>query len=113
MPLPTLESLDARLDSTCSTVLGDLISYTPASTGVAVDIKVFGDFRDAQRAFEGSAVIEQDMSMELLASLVPAKPNKDDRITLPKFGAQKYRPSNVRRDESGNYWEFELKAVDA
>jgi hypothetical protein len=112
MPLPTLESLDAQLDSTCSAVLGDTISYTPVSTGIALELKVFGDFRDAQRAFEGAEVIGQEMNVQVLASLVPAKPNNADRITIPKFGAQKYRPMNVRRDESGNYWEFELKAVD-
>ncbi|WP_417615309.1 hypothetical protein [Parasphingorhabdus sp.] len=113
MPLPTLESLDALLDSTCSTVLGDLIRYTPTSTGVAVEIKAFVDHRDAQRAFDSAQVIQQEMNVQVLATLVPAKPNDADRIKLPKYGAQKFKPINVRRDESGNYWEFELKAVDA
>lgn len=113
MTLPNLESLDAQLDSTCSTVLGDLIAYTPASIGGTLDLKAFVDHRDANRAFESAAVISQEMSVQLLSILIPGKPVDADRITIPKLGTQRFKPMNVRRDESGNYWEFELKAVNA
>lgn len=113
MPLPDLESLDAGLDEACLSVLGDTIKYTPSATGTELTIKVYTDHRDGQRIFDSAAVIEQDMSIQLLASTVPAKPSSHDRITLPKIPGAKFKPVNVRRDESGNYWEFELKAVNA
>lgn len=76
-------------------------------------MKAFVDHRDANRAFESAAVISQDMSVQIHISLIPSKPVEADRITIAKLGTQRFKPMNVRRDESGNYWEFELKAVNA
>lgn len=112
MALPDLESFDAKLNETCSALLGDTIKYTPAG-GSEGDLKVFANHRDGEVAFESVQVIEQDMSIQVLASLVPEKPGSEVRIQLPKIGDQLFKPVNVRRDDSGDHWEFELKAVDA
>lgn len=112
MPLPNLESFDALLDGYCSDILGDTIGYSQ-NGGETVTLKAFANHRDGERTFDSAKVIEQDMSIQILASLLPSKPTAADRVTLPKIAGQMFKPIAIRRDDSGNYWEFELKAVNA
>lgn len=113
MTIPDLESLDAMLDDACSTKLGDTILYTSSDCGEERYLKAYVNHRDGDRTFDSATVIEQDMSIQILATKLSGKPNSLDRIVLPKLPSHTFKPINVRRDESGNHWEFELKEVNA
>lgn len=111
MPLPRLEDLDQILDRTTTDVLGDTILYRPAGAPVYASLSAIVDYRDGEMPFEGGAVVAQDIKVSVLMVDVPAKPSNLVRLQLGKIAGRTFRPNNVRRDESGTGWEFELKDV--
>jgi hypothetical protein len=44
---------------------------------------------------------------------VPAKPGRGVTLELPKVPNRTFRPVNVRRDQMGTSWAFELKDVNS
>lgn len=110
MPLPTLETLTAGLDRACAQVLGDTIQYRAAG-GEYAPIKAHVNYRDMAQAFEAAQAIAQDIMVTLPKTDVPAKPGAADRLTLPRVPGATFKPINVRSDESGTHWEFEVVKV--
>lgn len=111
MPLPTLESLEGRMDDACMSILGDSIAYTPVAGAVVT--RGYVDYRDALREIETGQVIAQDITVGILIAAAPARPTTPCRITLAKAPGFTFKPVNVRRDQSGTHWEFELDKVNA
>lgn len=110
MPLPTLESFTAALDRTCADVLGDAIQYAHTGTPF-VTLRAHVDYRDASRPLDVGEVIEQDVTLSILKVDVPGRPTAQTRLTLPRIAGKTFRPINIRTDESGTAWEFEVKVV--
>lgn len=108
----TLEDLEAGMDSTCMSILGDSITYRPAS-GPTIPIKAYGNFEDLVRSLDAGQAIEQDMLFEVLRSDVPVRPTLACRITARKLPGKIFQPVNVSLDRSGTHWQFELKRVNA
>lgn len=113
MTEPALEDLEGSfLDEPCMNILGDTIQFKP-SGGAYASLKAYVDYRDMAKGFESGQAIVQDMTAQILISSVGARPTGSDRITLPKISGKYFKPVNVRRDESGTHWEFELEEVSA
>jgi len=113
MPLPRLEDMDRILDRATTDILGDTIRYRPANAPQFASVRVIPDYRDAAVSFGGGEVIAQDISLSVLMVDVPAKPNDAVRLQLPKVPNRTFKPINVRRDQSGTSWVFELKDVNS
>jgi hypothetical protein len=111
MPLPRLEDLDRRLDRTTTDILGDTIRYKPASSPAYTAIAAFLDYRGMEVSFSGAEVVAQDIKVSVLKADVPAKPNGEVRVILPKIPGRTFKPLNVDDDESGTSWVFQLKDV--
>jgi hypothetical protein len=111
MARPTLDALTPALDRTCADVLGDTVQY--AADGVTFAARqAYVDYRDAVKAFEAAQVIEQEITVSgLLKSDVPARPTSAARVTLARLPGPTFQPLNVRTDEAGTGWEFEVKVV--
>ncbi len=107
----TLDDLTPRLDRICLDRLGDLIQY--AAGGAAFEAqRAYVNYRDAEKAFEGAQAIEQDITVSGLLKIdVPARPSKASRVRLARRPGKTFQPINVRTDESGTGWEFEVKEV--
>jgi hypothetical protein len=111
MPMPRLEDLDRILDRTTTDVLGDRIVYRPAGAPLYASLSAIVDYRDGQVPFGGGEVVAQDIKVNVLIVDTPTRPSKDVRLQLPKIAGRTFRPINVRRDEPGTGWEFELQDV--
>ena len=85
--------------------VGDSIVYDGGT------IKGFIDHEEMNRG--GIGAIEQDMSVQILRSDVPARPGSTNRITLPKLPGKTFKPVNVRMDDGATWWVFDLKEVPA
>ncbi len=109
----TLEDLEgAFLDAPCMAILGDTIRYRP-SGGSFRTAKAYVEYQGTLRSLDTGQVIEQDITVQILANDLAAKPGGTARITLPKIPGITYKPANIRRDRSGTHWEFELVRVNA
>ena len=110
MTLPTLESMEAELDSNVMAALGDAISYTPSGSS-ALSIRAHVDYEDGEIAVGGAEAIQPDISVEILKSDLPSRPVSADRITLSKVPGKTFRPVNVSTDKSGTHWLADLREV--
>lgn len=113
MALPNIEDYDAILDRTCADVVGDTISYKAVGAAGYSDKQAHVDYRDGEVTLGSTEAIEQNISIEIMKSDVPAKPTKAVRIQLPKVPGATFAPINVRTGSSGTHWVFELKGVAA
>ena len=105
-----LETSTPELDATVVEVLGDTFTYTPAG-GSPRARNGFVEY-DETRAQGGSAAsIAQVMTIEVRRVDIPIRPDAHCRITLPKIPGREYHPINVRLDQSGDWWVFDLKEV--
>lgn len=111
MARPTLDDLTADLDRNCADILGDTIEYAADGSAFA-ERQAYVDYRDAARPLEGAQAIAQDIEVSgLLKADEPEKPGGSARIRLARRPGKTYRPVNVRTDEAGTGWEFEVKEV--
>jgi hypothetical protein len=110
MAIPNIEDFTALLDERARDYLGETIEY--AANGVTfADIKGHVDYRDMVKAMEISQAIAQDITVAMLMSDVPVKPSATVRLRLAKRAGKDFKPLNVRSDESGTHWEFEVQEV--
>lgn len=109
---PTLEDLtDEVLDATCMAALGDSVEY--ASNGSTFTAyRAYVDYGEALRDLQTGQVIEQDITVEMLVSDI-ARPTSTARITLGRLSGLTFRPVNIRRDNSGTHWQFNVEKVSA
>jgi len=108
---PRLEDVEAELlNEPCMAALGDAVRYKPAA-GAFTDFSAYVDYGEALRDLETGKAIEQDITVQILKSDVPVKPNSQCRITLGRVPDQTFKPINVRSDRSGAHWEFEVALV--
>ena len=113
MPLPDLEgALTDRVFSTCDRMLGDTMTIVPPS-GPPVTLKGHGEFRDKRKDFGMSAATVQDMQFDIDKAAVSGKPDATWLVTFPKIPGKSYHPIDVRTDDSGHRWEFNVKTVVA
>ncbi|QZP06800.1 hypothetical protein [Caenibius sp. WL] len=113
MPTPNLDDMTDWLDSTCRDYLGEPIQYKASAAGAYVGVRGHVDYRDMVKPLEGAEAIAQDITVALMIADVPVKPAKAARLQLAKHPGTTFRPINVRRDESGTHWEFEVVEADA
>lgn len=97
------------MDAKCMLLLGDSISYTPVAGAVVT--RGYVDYRDALRDISTGQVYAQDITVTILIAEAPSKPAAADSVSLGKLPGLTFKPVNVRRDESGSHWEFELEQV--
>jgi hypothetical protein len=110
---PTLEDLqDDILDATCMAALGDSIRYKPAG-GSYFSIRAYVEYPEAIRDIETGSVIEQDITVDVLMTDVPARPSSACRVRLGRMAGLTFKPINIRRDRSGSHWQFDLEKVNA
>lgn len=108
----TLEDMEgAFLDAPCMAALGDSIRYM-AVGGSFVAMLAYVDHAEGSRPLGTGEVIEQDMSVQVLRSDVPVRPSSACRVTVGKVPGKTFKPVNVRRDTTGQFWEFELALVN-
>lgn len=106
-----LEALDARLNATTFTLLGDTVTYTP-SGGSPLTIKAIVDYSDNIDRFGGTQAVVGDNAVELARTDVAA-PTSTDELLLPKRAGQIYQPKHFTLDESGDNWLIVLKKKPA
>lgn len=106
-----LDDLTATLDRRCADLLGDTIEYA-ADGSTFVEVQAYVDYRDGVVELAGAEAVAQDIVVTgLLKADVPTEPSKNARIRLPRRPGQTWRPIDVRTDESGTGWDFELAEV--
>lgn len=108
---PTLEDHDADLDQTCMAALGDSVRYMPEGDGFS-PMRAYVEFGEALREVETGRVIEQDITVQILMTDVPDRPNGRCRIRLGRLPGLTFKPVNVRVDKTGTHWEFEVAKTD-
>lgn len=113
MPIPRLEDLDQILDRKTTDYLGDTVRYRPAGAPVFGSISADVKYVDGELPFDGGEVIAQDITVSVLMVDVPSKPGRGVTLELPKVPNRTFRPINVRRDQMGTSWAFELKDVNS
>lgn len=107
-----LEDMEGELyGSSFTDIVGDTISYKPDG-GSYGDVTCFVDYSDQAISFDGTQVVDQDISIEITKTAVPAKPNANCRIQLPKVSGATFKPVNIGTDQSGNCWKFQVKKVN-
>jgi hypothetical protein len=107
---PTLEEATAGLDSSTVAFLGDPFSYKPAG-GAYGAVNGFVGHEEVRQDFGGSAAVVQGVTVELFKADAPLKPGVGSRVKLPKYPGQIFQPTNIRLNEAGTGWKFELKTV--
>jgi hypothetical protein len=110
---PTLEDIEGSfLDAPTMAILGDSISYK-TSGGSFVAIRGYVDFGESARDLETGQIIAQEITVEVLRTDVPVRPNAQCRVTIGKLAGRIYKPVNIRNSEDGNHWLFEVDRVNA
>lgn len=113
MTFPSLEDLEGEwLDRPVMDALGDSIQFQLAG-GSFVPMKAFGEFAEAIRDMSTGRVIDQDITLQILIEDLPRRPISSDRVRIARVPGATFKPTNVRRDQSGVHWEFELEKVGA
>jgi hypothetical protein len=112
MARPTLEDVTADLDREAVTILGDTISYKPAGGDYGA-VNGFVGHEEVRRDIGHSAAVVQGITIEVFRVDVPVRPGEAVRVQLPKYPGQTFAPTNVRLNEAGTGWKFELKRVAA
>lgn len=110
MAIPNLADFTDRLDHACRDWLGEVIEYAANGTAFA-DKRGHVDYRDMVKAMEIAQAIAQDITVSLLRADVAAKPAATARLRLSRHSGKTFKPLNVRLDESGTHWEFEVQEV--
>jgi hypothetical protein len=110
---PRLEDMqDDDLDAACMAALGDTIRYKPVG-GAYRTLSAYVSYADAIRDIETGQMIAQDITVDMLIADVPVKPSGQCRLTLARLSGLTFRPINVRRDNAGTHWQFEVEKVNA
>lgn len=113
MTFPRLEDIeDSFLNRKVMDSLGDSISYKPLG-GSYAPIRGYVDFGEQERDLETGKIIAQEISVEVMRADVPVRPSATSRLTITQYGAQIFRPVNVRLSEDGRHWLFEVEKVSA
>ncbi len=109
MPV-SLSDFDSMLDAATLERLGDPILYTPSGAGVGspIPMKAFVDHSEGVESYGATGVIVGERTIELLKTLVPARPDAQCVVHLVGLG-QDFTPIDPRSDESGNWWVCKLK----
>lgn len=111
MARPTLDDVTADLDRNCAVLLGDTIEYA-ADGSTFVEVQAFVNYRDVEAELAGAEAIAQDITVSgLLKADVATKPPATARVRLARRAGKTWRPRNVRTDDSGTGWEFEVVEV--
>lgn len=105
-----LETHTAALDRACMATLGETIAYA-ADGATYVNKMAHVDYREGQTAYDRSPAIHQDISMTVLREDVAVRPPRSARIMLARMTGQVFSPVNVKLDQSGTHWEFDLQKV--
>lgn len=110
MPMPNIEDFTPMLDRACADIVGETVAYS-ADGGAFVSLQAHVLYRDATTTIEIAQAIEQDVSVAMLKVDVPVKPGKASRIRFGKLPGRTFRIINVRTDDAGTEWNFEVKDV--
>lgn len=111
--MPTaLEILTDDVDDACMAALGETISYA-ANGSTYADTLAYVDYRDGVRPLDIGQMVAQDILVTILKTDLAAKPTSTARLTLPRLTGATFKPINVRSDESGTHWEFDVQQVSA
>lgn len=111
--MPSLRDFEGRVNRACMDGLGYDLLYKAVGSARYVEKLAFIDHTDAARSIDGGMMIDQDVTLEVLRDDVPAKPTDACRMQLPRIPGKTFKPVNVRSDETGTHWSFELKQVNA
>ena len=106
MPAPDFDALSDALFDQCDAVLGDPIQYK-AGADEPRDIKVQVDYGEALRDIGNNQIVDNEITIRALKSVLPVKPTANDRLFLPKIPAFQYVPINVL--DMGREWTFGVK----
>ena len=108
-----LEQLDATLETTSRTLLGDTISLKlagqdPVELLAIVDYGEDSEQLGARRAVTGDCAVEIPLSVVATRAAMAAA-----EITLPKRPGETLVPKNIELDETGMSWLVVLKKKPA
>ena len=110
MARPTLEDMTPDMERACIDFLGESIMYA-ADGSTFVAVQAYVEYRDQAQSYDGAQAIAQDMTVAFLKADIAAAPTTEARLTLSRRSGKTYRPMNVRTDNAGTQWEFEVKEV--
>jgi hypothetical protein len=106
-----LEDHAPQADALARTILGHTITVTHA--GRTFPVQAHGSYEDGaiQTGFSGG--IQQEIELMILQADMPTMPNNTTRIRTDRRPGLIFQPTNVRSDDTGRHWLFNLKQVAA
>ncbi|MXP24815.1 hypothetical protein GRI39_01980 [Altererythrobacter indicus] len=110
MPIPSFNSLRAKLHNACDAYLRPEIQYKPAG-GAYGPVAARMDYSTEEVNFANAQTIEQGMMVSIHRTLLNAKPTDADRIKLPEIDGV-WKPVGVGLNQPGTHWLFRLVKVN-
>ena len=110
MNRPRLADIEQSMNIQCRDILGHAIFYTPVGRPRR-SVSVQANYEDGEMTGGFSAAIEQRIEIMMLKQDAPIKPGRGVSVTLPRYPGKTFEPIDVRNDETGLNWLFNLKAV--
>lgn len=105
MPLPSLATWGPRADAVAQGVL----THTIFIDGKPVEAQ--GTYAEQTVSTGFSSALQQESELLIWKSAWPTKPNSSNRIISPKAPGLIFQPIEVRTDDEGTHWIFQLKKV--
>lgn len=110
MARKTLSDVESNVNSQANAFLGHTIKYKIEGESVFSDLTVQADYEPEQITGSSSVAIDLDVLI-LLPKVLLSKPSREDRVMLPRITNKTYYPTNIKSDETGFNWLFNLKLV--
>lgn len=111
MARKTLSDVESNVNSEANAFLGHTIKYKAKGESVFSDLTIQADYEPEQIAGTSSVAIDLDVLVLLPKVSLPIKPSREDRVMLPRIENKTYHPTNIKSDETGFNWLFNLKLV--
>lgn len=106
-----LEDRMPAADRVATDILGHEITITIGSTPYVVNAQ--GSYEDGTIATQTSTGFRQEIELMVLKADLPTRPVGSHRVVSSKRPGEIFSPVNVRDDETGQHWLFNLKKVAA
>ncbi len=105
------DKLTDRMDALHAKKMQDKIRYVTAAGIVMKDLGCFVDYEDGSLDIGAGQLVDQDISIEIPKSSVPAEPSGAVRIQLPRISGRTFKPGEVKTDQNGTHWVITLREV--
>lgn len=107
MPLPSVADWGPRADVAAQCVL----THTILIDGRLVEAQ--GNYAEQTVSTGFSSALQQQTELLIWKEAWPVMPNAANRVISPKLPGLVFQPIEVRSDDEGTHWIFQLKKVAA